>query len=82
MSDTESTARTDHSSTRRGIPWSLVTKVLLAIVALALLILIGRRLGAYIPQFAEWVDSLGVWGSSSSLSATQSRQWHLSLDRC
>jgi len=63
MSDTESsTARTDHSTTRRDIPWSLVTKILLALVALALLILIGRRLGAYIPQFAEWVDSLGVWG--------------------
>ncbi len=62
MSDTESVTEIDHSAKRRGIPWSLVSKVLLALVALAVLIVIGRRLGAYIPQFAEWVDSLGVWG--------------------
>ena len=62
MSNTESVTEIEHSAKRRGIPWSLVSKILLALVALAVLIVIGRRLGAYIPQFAEWVDSLGVWG--------------------
>jgi uncharacterized membrane protein YdjX (TVP38/TMEM64 family) len=31
-------------------------------VAVTLLVLLGKRLGGYIPQFAAWVDSLGVWG--------------------
>src|SRR3954468_654130 len=34
----------------------------LGILALVALILLGRRVGAYVPQFAVWVDSLGVWG--------------------
>ena len=62
MSDTESATEIEYSSNSQGISWSLVSKILLALVALAVLIVIGRRLGAYIPQFAEWVDSLGVWG--------------------
>jgi uncharacterized membrane protein YdjX (TVP38/TMEM64 family) len=36
---------------------------LLAVAAVAAgLILAGRRAGAYVPQFAAWVDGLGVWG--------------------
>lgn len=42
--------------------WSLVGKVALAVAGLALLLLLGRQLGAYVPQFAAWVDTLGFWG--------------------
>jgi uncharacterized membrane protein YdjX (TVP38/TMEM64 family) len=34
----------------------------LGLAALAALILGGRRLGQYIPQFTAWVEGLGVWG--------------------
>jgi uncharacterized membrane protein YdjX (TVP38/TMEM64 family) len=34
----------------------------LGIAALALLIFLGREAGAYLPRFAAWVESLGVWG--------------------
>jgi uncharacterized membrane protein YdjX (TVP38/TMEM64 family) len=34
----------------------------LGIIAVVALILLGRQVGAYVPQFAVWVDSLGVWG--------------------
>lgn len=34
----------------------------LGALALAVLLFAGRRAGAYIPQFAAWVESLGVWG--------------------
>jgi uncharacterized membrane protein YdjX (TVP38/TMEM64 family) len=34
----------------------------LGIIAVVALILLGRHVGAYVPQFAVWVDSLGVWG--------------------
>lgn len=34
----------------------------LGALALAVLLFAGRRAGAYIPQFATWVESLGVWG--------------------
>ncbi len=37
-------------------------KLLLGVGLLAVLIVIGRQAGAYIPQFAQWVNSLGVWG--------------------
>ena len=37
-------------------------KLLLGAVALILLLVFARRLGGAIPQFAEWVESLGVWG--------------------
>jgi uncharacterized membrane protein YdjX (TVP38/TMEM64 family) len=32
------------------------------VAALALLWIAGRELGQYVPRFAAWVDSLGVWG--------------------
>jgi len=34
----------------------------LGIAAVVALVVLGRRLGAYVPQFALWVDRLGVWG--------------------
>ncbi len=40
----------------------LVLKLLIALAAVAVLIIIGRKLGAYVPQFAQWVDGLGFWG--------------------
>ncbi len=39
-----------------------VARVLLALAAVGLLLLTGRKLGALIPAFATWVDGLGVWG--------------------
>jgi uncharacterized membrane protein YdjX (TVP38/TMEM64 family) len=34
----------------------------LGIVAVVALIILGRQVGAYVPQFVVWVNSLGVWG--------------------
>lgn len=36
--------------------------VLAGIAVLALLVLLGRRLGGYVPTFASWVHGLGAWG--------------------
>jgi uncharacterized membrane protein YdjX (TVP38/TMEM64 family) len=51
--------------TERASPASrkgLVLKLLIAAVAVAALIVLGRQLGGYVPQFAQWVDGLGFWG--------------------
>ena len=40
----------------------LLLKVLGALAAVVVLVLAGRELGGYIPQFADWVDGLGLWG--------------------
>ena len=37
-------------------------KLLAAAAALVALILLARQTGQYIPQFAAWVEELGVWG--------------------
>jgi uncharacterized membrane protein YdjX (TVP38/TMEM64 family) len=37
-------------------------KILLGLGALVAAALVGREAAAYIPQFAHWVNSLGVWG--------------------
>jgi uncharacterized membrane protein YdjX (TVP38/TMEM64 family) len=37
-------------------------RIALALGALALLVLLGRQLGAALPRFAAWVESLGAWG--------------------
>jgi uncharacterized membrane protein YdjX (TVP38/TMEM64 family) len=47
----------------RSTPLLGVLKVLAAIVGVMILIWLGRQLGSYVPQFASWVESLGVWGS-------------------
>lgn len=39
-----------------------ILKILGAIAGLVAFIWLGRQLGAYVPQFAAWVESLGVWG--------------------
>ena len=45
-------------SSRRG----LVLKLAGGVAAVAALIVLGRQLGGYVPEFAEWVDGLGFWG--------------------
>jgi uncharacterized membrane protein YdjX (TVP38/TMEM64 family) len=37
-------------------------RIVLAIGVIALLYFAGRQAGEYVPRFATWVDSLGVWG--------------------
>ncbi len=39
-----------------------LTRVLLALAAVAVLVILGRKVGALIPTFSAWVDGLGVWG--------------------
>jgi uncharacterized membrane protein YdjX (TVP38/TMEM64 family) len=39
-----------------------LAKLAAAALAFALLIWLGRETGAYLPQFAEWVKGLGIWG--------------------
>jgi uncharacterized membrane protein YdjX (TVP38/TMEM64 family) len=50
-------AQTTASHTRLSIG-----RILLGIVALAGLFLLGRQVGGYVPEFAMWVNGLGVWG--------------------
>src|SRR5262245_44374127 len=39
-----------------------VGRILLGLGALFLLVMLGRQVGAYLPSFIAWVNSLGVWG--------------------
>ena len=41
---------------------ALALKILVGAVAAVALLLMGRQLGGYVPQFAQWVDGLGFWG--------------------
>ena len=53
------------AQTEAPIPSSrpaLAVKVLFGVAVAVALIVLGRKLGGYVPQFAEWVDSLGFWG--------------------
>ena len=43
----------------RRIP---IGRILGGVVAIIALLALGRQLGGYLPQFAEWVDGLGWWG--------------------
>jgi uncharacterized membrane protein YdjX (TVP38/TMEM64 family) len=51
---------------RQGMPSTAgrtsTGRVLVGIAALVALAVLGRAVGGYVPQFAEWVDSLGAWG--------------------
>src|SRR4051812_41620581 len=40
----------------------LVLYAVIGLAAVAVLILAGRQAGGYVPRFAQWVASLGVWG--------------------
>ena len=44
---------------RKSIP---LARIALIVVGLVALVLLGRQAGGYIPQFAQWVNGLGVWG--------------------
>lgn len=44
---------------RPGLPWG---RIALTGAALLALLALGRAAGGYVPQFAQWVDGLGVWG--------------------
>ncbi len=48
-----------NAKTRRRLP---VARIGIALLALVALIWLGREIGAYIPEFAAWVDGLGFWG--------------------
>ena len=39
-----------------------IGRILIGIVVVVALIMLGRQVGAYVPEFAVWVNSLGVWG--------------------
>lgn len=41
---------------------SLVLRILIVVAIAAALLVLGRRSGALLPRFAEWVEGLGVWG--------------------
>ena len=43
----------------RGLP---LGRIAAAVVVLAVLLVLGRVAGGYLPAFAAWVDGLGVWG--------------------
>lgn len=47
------------SAPAAGLPWG---RIALGGAALVALVLLGRSAGAYVPQFAAWVESLGVLG--------------------
>jgi uncharacterized membrane protein YdjX (TVP38/TMEM64 family) len=44
---------------RTQLPW---IKLGLGTLAVAAVVVVARRAGAYLPVFAEWVTGLGVWG--------------------
>ena len=44
---------------RQSIP---LARIALIAIALVVLVVLGRHAGSYIPQFAQWVNGLGVWG--------------------
>ena len=55
---TEPAASTDGAPGRR----STVLRIALGGLLLAVLVVVARQAGGYIPQFAMWIDGLGVWG--------------------
>jgi uncharacterized membrane protein YdjX (TVP38/TMEM64 family) len=62
MPEADAQHQTIPPATRRSGAGALATKIVLGLIAVAVLIVIGRQLGGYIPVFAEWVDSLGYLG--------------------
>lgn len=58
MADTESSDVTSATRAR----WPSAAKIALGLVAFAMLYLLAREAGGYIPQVAAWVQTLGFWG--------------------
>jgi uncharacterized membrane protein YdjX (TVP38/TMEM64 family) len=54
------TASAERSSSR--VP---VRRIAAALAVVAALVVLGRWLGGSLPAFAEWVESLGVWGPAA-----------------
>jgi uncharacterized membrane protein YdjX (TVP38/TMEM64 family) len=52
-------AREIANAGRTGLPWA---RILLALVAVAALVALGRSAGGAVPRFAAWVEGLGFWG--------------------
>ncbi len=52
----------DAGSNTKASKTGLALKIVVSIVALGGILYLGKQLGGYIPQFAEWVEGLGVWG--------------------
>ena len=62
MSEVEAQAETN-GRTGGGRPSrSALVKIAAALAGLAVLIVLGRQLGGYVPEFALWVEGLGIWG--------------------
>lgn len=51
--------RQPDATARRRVPFA---RIAIGIVLVLALVAFGRRAGGYVPQFALWVDSLGIWG--------------------
>ncbi len=65
MADERTTSATLAMSATSATPSGRRATVIRVLVTLAVvvgLVLLGRRVGAYVPQFAAWVNSLGAWG--------------------
>ena len=62
MTEIESPAAATPEADRKRGKAAWIGKVLLAVIALAVLVLAGRQLGGYVPRFAQWVETLGLWG--------------------
>lgn len=65
MEKVQSMAPDEPSVSSQRATWQMLAKIAFALAALTVLIVMGRRLGGYIPQFAAWVDSLGIWGPAA-----------------
>jgi uncharacterized membrane protein YdjX (TVP38/TMEM64 family) len=59
VSDGQRTTEGTTGARARALPWA---KTAAALAALAALVWAGRELGVYVPRFAAWVESLGIWG--------------------
>ena len=59
MSDSSVTPAGNETSTVGKIP---LARIAIGVAALVLLFIAGRQAGQYVPQFADWVNSLGFWG--------------------
>jgi len=64
MTDTTTQTQTLTPGSAEPAParWKTVVKAVAALAVLAALLYFGRRGGTYIPEFKEWVETLGLWG--------------------
>ena len=59
MAQVQAGTETPAPSPRTGLP---LVRIALIVLGLLALLFLGRAAGRYIPQFAQWVHALGVWG--------------------